>query len=159
MGIYRRKNKQKKHCGPWYIQYPVKADLLTGKIKYVCKKVGFSKRQAERAFANEMLKWQEKKFLGLEEKAKYSFDELVDWYLSLPKTGQVKTSYKVRQHCKRLKEVFGHLPADEIKSSMVEAYQQKRLCEVSSRGTTYKPASVNRELEVMRRIFNLFLAA
>jgi hypothetical protein len=33
--------------------------------------------------------------------------------------------------------------------------QQKRLLEVSYRGTTYKPASINREIEVMRRIFNL----
>ena len=38
---------------------------------------------------------------------------------------------------------------------MVEAYQQKRLSEITYRGTTYKPASVNRELEVMRRIYNL----
>ncbi len=45
--------------------------------------------------------------------------------------------------------------ADEMKPSMVESYQQSRLSEVSCRGANYKPASVNREIEVMRRIFNL----
>jgi site-specific recombinase XerD len=47
------------------------------------------------------------------------------------------------------------MKANEIKPSMIEAYQHKRLSTISCRGTPFKPASVNRELEVMRRIFNL----
>ena len=47
------------------------------------------------------------------------------------------------------------MKADEVKPSMIEAYQQKRLSEVTCRGTPYKPASINREIEVMKRIFNL----
>ena len=155
MGVYRRKNKTGKHYGPWYMQYPKEADPWTGKIKYVCEKVGSSQRLAERAFAQKMLKWQERKVLGLEKKKDYKFGEFVDWYLSLPKTKQVKSIKKIEQHCRKLKETFGHLRADEIKSSMIEEYQQKRLSEISYRGTTYKPASVNREIEVMGRIYNL----
>ncbi len=156
MGIYRRKDKQTgKHYGPWYIQYPKEIDPSTGKTKFVCEKLGFSKRQAERAFAKKMLEWQEQKYLGLVKKKRYVFRELADWYLSLPKTKQVKSVSKIEQHCKRLKEAFGNVMTDEIKPSMVEAYQHKRLSEVSYRGTSYKPASINRELEVMRRIFNL----
>ncbi len=155
MGIYRRKNKQGKHCGPWYIQYPRDADPSNGKTKYACEKVGFSKRQAERAFAKKLLEWQERKFLGLEKKERYSFGDLVDWYLSLPKTKEVKSIYKIRQHCKGLRKAFCHMQADEIKPSMVEEYQQRRLLEVTYRKTLYKPASINRELEVMRRIYNL----
>lgn len=155
MGIYRRKNKQGTYYSPWYIQYPKEADILTGKIKYTCEKVGFSKRQAERAFAKKMLEWQERKFLGLRKKERYVFGNLVDWYLSLPKTKEVKSIYKIRQHCLRLKKAFGHMQADEIKPSMVEEYQQSRLSEVTYRKTPYKPASINRELEVMRRIYNL----
>jgi integrase len=45
--------------------------------------------------------------------------------------------------------------AEEIKPSMVESYQQKRLSEITYRGTPYRPASVNREVEVMRRIYSL----
>jgi integrase len=156
MGIYRRKDKQTgKHCGPWYIQYPKEIDPLTGKTKFVCEKVGSSEKLAGRAFAKKMLEWQEQKHLGLVKQKRYVFRELADWYLSLPKTKQVKSIGKIEQHCKKLKEAFGNVMADEIKPSTVEAYQQKRLSEVSYRGTNYKPASVNREIEVMRRIFNL----
>lgn len=155
MGIYRRKDKKGKHYGPFYIQYPKEADPWTGKIKYACEKVSTSRKLSERAFAQKMLKWQERKVLGLEKKKDYRFGELVDWYLSLPKTKQVKSINKIRQHCRKLKETFGHLRAEEIKSSMIEEYQQKRLSEISYRGTTYKPASVNREIEVMGRIYNL----
>ena len=72
-------------------------------------------------------------------------------------TSQVRSINKIRQHCARLKEEFGPLKADEIKPFMVETYQEKRLSEICRRGTPYKPASVNREIEVMRRIFNLAL--
>jgi len=155
MGVYRRKNKKDKCCGPWYIQYPIETDPLTGKIKYQCNKVGFSKKQAARAFAKKMLEWQERKFLGLEKKKRYLFGELVDWYLSLSITKKIKTIYKVRQHCRRLKKAFGQMQADSIKPSMMEDYQQKRLFEITYRGTPPKPATVNREVEVMKRIYNL----
>jgi integrase len=155
MGIYRRKNKEGKYYGSWYIQYPAEADPWTGKIKYACEKVGLSQKLAERAFHQKMLKWQERKVLGLEKKRDYTFAELADWYLSLPKTAQIKSVAKIKQHCRKLNQTFGQIKAEKISSSMVEEYQQKRLSEVSCRGTAYKPASVNRELEVMRRIFNL----
>ncbi len=155
MGIYRRKDKEGKHHGPWYIKFPQGIDNATGKIKYTSHKVGFSKKLADLAFAKKMLEWQEQKHLGLEKKKEYKFGELVDWYLSLPITSQVKSVYKIRQHCHRLKDDFGTMKANEIKPSMIEAYQHKRLSDVSRRGTTYRPASINREMEVMRRIYNL----
>lgn len=154
MGIYRRRDREGKHFGPWYIKYPEGLDV-TGKIKYACHKVGSSKKLAELAFAKKMLEWQERKHLGLIKKREYTFGELVDWSLTLPRTNQVKSIYKIKQHCRRLKEVFGSMRAEEIKPSMIEAYQQKRLTETSYRRTLYRPASVNRELEVMRRIYNL----
>lgn len=155
MGIYRRKDKEGKHHGPWYIKFPQGIDNATGKIKYTSHKVGFSKRLADLAFAKKMLEWQEHKHLGLEKKREYNFGELIDWYLSLPIVSQVKSIYKIRQHGKRLKEAFGHMKANEIKPSMIEAYQHKRLSEISCRKTPYRPASINRELEVMRRLYNL----
>lgn len=91
MGIYRRKNKEGKYYGPWYMQYPRSADPLNGKIKYACEKVGFYKKIAERAFAKKMLEWEQQKFLGLKKRKDYLFRELVDWYLSLPKTHQLKS--------------------------------------------------------------------
>jgi len=155
MGIYRRKNEEGEYYGPWYMQYPRSADPLNGKIKYACEKVGFSKKIAKRAFAKKMLEWEQQKFLGLKKRKDYLFGELVDWYLSLPKTHQLRSIYKVRQHCMKLKETFGNMAADDIKSSMIEAYQQKKVSGITYRGAPYKSASVNRELEVMRRIYNL----
>lgn len=155
MGIYRRKDKEGKHYGPWYIKYPREIDPVTGKIKYTIHKVGFSKKFAELAFAKSTLEWQKKKHLGLEKNREYKFGELTDWYLSLPRTSQIRSIYKIRQHCQRLKETFGNMKADEVKPSMIEAYQQKRLSEITCSGTSYKPASINREIEVMKRIFNL----
>jgi integrase len=155
MGIYRRKDKQGRHYGPWYIKYPKEVDLITGKTKYTSHKIGFSKRLADRAFAKKMLEWQERKHLGLEKKKEYTFRELADWYLSLPGTNRVRSIYKIRQHCQKLKDAFGNMKADEVKPLMVEKYQEKRLSEITYRGTPYRPASVNREFEVMRRIYNL----
>jgi integrase len=157
MGVYRRKNKKGTHYGPWYIKYPKSVDLITGKTKYTSHKVSFSRKLADRAFARKMLEWQERKHLGLEKKKQYTFGELIKWYLSLPGTSQVKSIYKIKQHCERLKRVFGAMKADEIKPSMVEAYQHKRLFVITYRSTPYKPASINREVEVMKRIFNLAL--
>ncbi len=155
MGIYRRKNKDGQYHGPWYVKYPTGVDSKTGKIKYTSRKVGFSRRLAELAFSKRMLEWQERKHLGYKERKEYSFRQLADWYLSLPRTNAVKSIYKIKQHCQKLKEEFGDMRANEIKPSMIEAYQHKKLSTISCRGTPFRPASVNRELEVMRRIFNL----
>lgn len=155
MGIYRRRDKQKKYYGPWIIQYPQEVDPITGKVKYGCEKVGFSKRMAQRAFAKKMVEWEKRKHLGLEKKKEYLFRELVDWYLSLPGVTRLKSIGKIRQHCESLKKAFGNAKASQIKPGDVEEYREKKLLQTHYRGTSYRPASVNREIEVMRRIFNL----
>ena len=84
MGVYRRKNKHGEPCGPWIIQYPVKVDPQTGKVRYTSEKSGHGKRLADLAFAQKMLEWEKKKHLGLEKRKDYLFRELADWYLTLP---------------------------------------------------------------------------
>ena len=155
MGIYRRKDKKKEHYGPWYMQYPREVDPLTGKVTYACEKVGFSKRRAERAFAKKILEWEKRKHLGLEKRKEYLFRELVDWYLTLPGVKRLKSIAKTMQHCENLKKAFGNAKASQIKPGNVEEYREKKVLRTHCRGTTYRPASINRELEVMRRIFNL----
>jgi len=156
MGVYRRKDKNGNPCGPWIIQYPYAIDPITGKTKYTTEKVGYGKRLAERAFAKRMLEWEKKKHLGLETKKDYTFRELVDWYLNLPKV-QGKKSYKDDvSRANILKEVFGNHLAHEIKPAMVETFQHellKRRCQ--RKKTTFRPASVNRVIALMKRIFNL----
>jgi integrase len=155
MGIYRRRDKQKKYSGPWYMQYPQEVDPITGEVKYACEKVGFSKRMAERAFAKKMVEWEKRKHLGLEKRREYLFRELVDWYFSLPGVSRLKSAAKIRQHCESLKKAFGNAKASQIKPGDVEEYREKKLLQTHYRGTSYRPASVNREIEVMRRIYNL----
>ena len=156
MGIYRRKDKNGKYYGPWIIQYPYAIDPMTGKVKYTTKKVGYSKRLAERAFAKRMLEWEEKKHLGFEIKKRYTFGELIDWYLGLSKVKAKKSYRDDLCRSRPLKEAFGRIPADEIKPSMVEEFQHGLLKgHTNIRNKPLKPATVNRIIALMKRIYNL----
>lgn len=137
------------------MKYPCGRDGATGKVKYRIEKVGPSRRLALLAFQKKQVEFAERKHLDIqEERPKTTFAELADWYSELESTKALKTYPKVKAHCKTLKARFGSLLAEEIKPSMIEAYQQERLGG-SDRGRKHKPASVNREVEVVRRIFNL----
>lgn len=158
MGVYRRKNKDGAYYGPWIMQYPIGIDPRTGKTKYTSMKISHNKRVAELAYVKKMLEWEKKKHLGLEKKKEYTFRELVDWYLGLPKVKQ-KRSYKDDiGRAETLNEEFGNHFAGEIKPAMVEGYQHgllNRSCK--KRKNNYTPATVNRLLALMKRIFNLAL--
>jgi len=156
MGVYRRKNKEGAYYGPWIMQYPIGIDPQTGKIKYACEKVGHSKRVAELAFAQKELEWDKKKHLGLETKKEYTFRELVDWYLTLPVAKKKKSYNKDEQRSKIIKDHFGLKYAREIKPAMIEIFQDHLLTKPREGcQKAYKPATVNRMLALMKRIFNL----
>jgi integrase len=157
MGVYRRKDKNGKYYGPYVVQYPYAVDSSTGKTKYTTVAAGFSKRLANSIFAKKMLDWAKKKHLGLEARKDLTFSELADWYLELPGTQRLRTFKKIQEHCRTLKAHFGSMLAREIRPYMIEEYQQKRLSQKTLRGANYRPASVNREFEVLKRIFNLAL--
>jgi len=156
MGVYRRKNKHGEPCGPWIIQYPVKVDPQTGKVRYTSEKSGHGKRLADLAFAQKMLEWEKKKHLGLEKRKDYLFRELADWYLTLPVAKKKKSYNKDEQRAKILKERFGLKNAREIKPAMIEVFQDDMLTKPrEGKKKAYKPATVNRMLALMKRIFNL----
>ncbi len=54
-----------------------------------------------------------------------------------------------------MEKVFGQVLVREIKPAMVENYQQQRSQEMTMRGKNRSTASVNREITVLRRMFNL----
>lgn len=156
MGVYRRKNKDGVQYGPWIMQYPCGLDPRTGKIKYTCEKAGHSKRVADLAFAQKALEWDKKKHLGLETKKEYTFRELVDWYLTLPVAKKKRSFDKDEQRSKILKDHFGLKKAREIKPAMIEIFQDNLLTKPrEGRKKAYKPATVNRMLALMKRIYNL----
>jgi integrase len=138
------------------IQYPKGVDPSTGKIRYTCEKIGHSKRLADLAFAQKMLDWEKKKHLGLETKQEYAFRELVDWYLKLPVAMKKKSYDKDGQRARLLKEYFGQSNAREIKPAMIEAFQHELTTKPRpGRKKVYKPATANRLLALMKRIYNL----
>ena len=67
----------------------------------------------------------------------------------------LKTRSKIAAHCETLKNYFGHLKVADIRPSMVEQYRGERLKTESKHGKFYRPASINREVEVLKRMFNL----
>ena len=87
-------------------------------------------------------------------------NELVDWYLKLPAV-KARVYYKdVVRYCEKWRKYFDNVLVDDIKPSMVEEYRQKRLQQTSYRGKyaskqKLAPASVNKEVSTLKRIFNL----
>ncbi len=172
MGVFRRK-KNGEHQGNWMIQYPYEMVEMPDpsdpgnsikKVKYKTETVGPSKREANRLFRKRMTEWEEYKRLGRRvtplEKGEdfgcsYTFGDLMDWYLELSATKKKASYNKDVQRGKILKKHFGKLPAREIKPSMVNDFKLKMEVTKSNRGSYYRPATINRMLALMKRIYNL----
>ena len=92
---------------------------------------------------------------GLEARDDLTLEELIEWYVGLETTRNLKTFKKIKEHCETLKEYFGDSLAKKIRPYMIENYQLERLALKTVRGSNYRPSSVNREVEVLKRIFNL----
>jgi len=158
MGVYRRKNKHGELYGPWIVQFPCAINPQTGKQKYTSVKAGHGKRLADAIFAQKMLDWEKKKHLGLEKKKDYTFRDLADWYLGMPKVKQKRSYDQDVSRMAILKEEFGNFNAREIKPAMIEAFQHNLLNRRCRRGAKpYAPATSNRFLEIIKRIYNLAL--
>jgi integrase len=138
---------------------PKNPGKLIRRPKYKTEVVGKSARVARKKLARKEAEWEQKKYL--EEiapeiaKPQYTFDELMAWYLELP-VAKKKRSYNTDvEKSKPLKKYFGKMAADKIKPSMVESFQDKMLKSKHGFGSNYKPATVNRTVALMKRVFNL----
>jgi len=155
MGVFQRyRDKDGKPTGPWFVRYPVKRDE-TGKIVYRRSRAGDSKMHAKRLLATKTSEFEARDRRGDDYIEDLFFSKLIDWYLEHPAARSKRSYYKDIQRSKALKVNFGHIKASRIKPYIIEEYQQKRLRENSYKGTPLKPATVNREFALMRRIFNL----
>lgn len=77
------------------------------------------------------------------------------WYLELP-VAKNKRSYNTDvEKSKPLVTYFGKMAADKIKPSMVESFQDRMLKSKHRLGSKYRPATVNRMIALMKRVFNL----
>ena len=155
MGVYQRyKDQNGKPTGQWFIRYPDRRNQ-SGEIVYKRAKVGDSKLVAKRLLAKKVAEFTARDATDNWFSSDLTFDRLIDWYLVHPKAKSKKSFDKDVQRSRVLREHFGHLRITKIKPSMIEEYQQKRLGDISMRKLPLRPATVNREFALMRRMFNL----
>jgi integrase len=121
--------------------------------------VGRSARVARKKLVRKEAEWEQKKYL--EEfvpeipKIQYTFGELMAWYLELP-IAKKKRSYSTDvEKSKPLTTYFGKMASDKIRPSMVESFQDRMLKSKHRFKSKYRPATVNRMVALMKRVFNL----
>jgi len=119
------------------------------------ERIGTSKKLAETVLRKRKVEIEENRYLDRKKEINTRFKELSKWYLELEKIKR-KRSYK--RDCAsvdKLNGYFGNMIITEITPAMVEKYKGYRLSQISRRGSTTKPATLNRELACMRHMFNL----
>ena len=123
------------------------------------KKIGTSLKTAIGVLG----KWEKEKvegrLLDIKKDDRIFFKELAEKYLALDEAKR-KRSYKRDVYCiKYLIEYFGNYKLSNITSSLIENYKTHRISLPSSRypGKNFTHATVNRELALIKRIFNLFI--
>lgn len=161
MGVYQKyRDQDGKPNGPWFVKYPYRRDKATAKIKYRIEKVGPSKKVAQRIYNKKYEDYKKREHLDWQEEKPMTFSELVDWYLELPDPkGRVYYQDVVR-HCESWRKYFGDILVDDVKPRMVDKYRQERLQQTAYRGKyaskqKVAPATVNKEVSTLKRIFNL----
>jgi len=154
MGVFQRyRNKEGKPTGPWFVRYPVKRDM-NGKIVYA--RVAVGEKSAAREFhVQKTAEFNMRQRTGIPYANDLTFAKLVEWYLEQPGPNAKRSYNKDVQRSRVLKTYFGHLICSTIRPSDIDAYRQKRLQEANHRGTPNRPATVNREIALMKRMFNL----
>ena len=103
--------------------------------------------------AREVLKQRERQIklgqYGLLENGIPTLENFSEEYIKYQRDVKQKRSWqKDEAHLKRLNKIFGKKMLSDISSKDIDDYKQKRLNDV-------KPSSVNRELAVLRCLFNL----
>ena len=152
-----------KKTGQYIVRYP--KYRMDGKIKYRRVRAGYSKRKARELERKLFTEFREREILGAPHtrgrlQDDQSFGALVDWYLELESVKEKRTYRDIRRRALSLKKVFGHVGATVITAADIENYMHNRMKDKALKhnadsGTMISPASVNLEISVMRRIYNL----
>ena len=97
----------------------------------------------------------ENRFFDVNQDAFQVFKELSNWYLSLEDV-QRKKSFERDEGTikKRLDPHFGNMPIKNLTPSMINEYIAGRLKTESYLGGTIRPATVNREMILLKTMFN-----
>jgi integrase len=84
-----------------------------------------------------------------------TFDELAEAYLRDYRINGKRSVRDADRSVRHLATMFGDMRACDIDADRIETYKDARLAERSPTGTPIRPATVNRELAALRRMFSL----
>lgn len=137
----------RKRGGRWHYDFMIKTKRFRGVIPEAR-----TKAQAERAETQIRQDVYDGKY---EKAAAPSFESFVK-EVYLPWSKLNKRSWRSDiEHTEVLIREFGELDLDEITPILIERFKRERRASITRRGKERAPASVNRELEVLSRIFTL----
>lgn len=154
--------------GKYEIRYPSHRNS-NGKKLYRTKVIGYSKRKAREFELKKFSDFIEREIHGLphqsEKQEEYGVSGLLDWYLGLDKVKALKSYKDIVGRTRPLKKFFQDRKASELLPSDAESYQVWRKKQNVCKHNTLKKqtvcskqvsnATVNREVSVLKRCFNL----
>lgn len=128
-------------------------------IDYYCRgrrfreRIGPSKRLAEQVLAKRKLEIAEDKFLDKRKETKVQFKALVGQYLA--HTKDIKKSHRRdKNSANHLCEFFKNSLISTITPKSIEQYRLTRKRSRNRQGNHPKPATINRELAFLKRVFS-----
>ena len=139
--------KKAAHKNYWIEYY------LHGKRKR--ERIGPSKAAAEQRHREVLKRRTEERYIDKNKNARVKFDELAEWYLSLPQIKAKRSYGRDELSVRTLSAFFTGKLVKDLTVNQIEAYRQVRLQEKSCRKQTTRPATINREIACLRHILNL----
>jgi integrase len=120
------------------------------------ERIGLDKRLAENVLRKRKVEIAEGKYLDKQRPVTTTFDELAEAYLLYARDQQQKRSWtRDRTSLATLKAYFSEKRLTELTPASIEQYRTWRRATISRRGRPVTPASINRELACLKRMFNV----
>jgi len=129
------------------------ADFYAGTERI--RKVFPTKKEAKDYESKIKTEIRENRYWNIQREEFDTFSEMLDWYLDLPQSKRKKSHQNDVRRAEYLRDFFGKLSPVRITPEKVEEYIDKRLNTKNRRKRFNKPATVNRELSLFSRVFNL----
>jgi integrase len=142
MGVFKKQ-------GVYWIDY-----YVNGHRKR--ERIGPDKRLAETVHRKRKVEIAEGKYLDKQRPITTTFDDLADTYLHYARNQQQKRSWtRDRTSITTLKAYFGGKRLPELTPASIEQYRAWRKATISRRGQPVMPATINRELACLKRMFSV----
>jgi integrase len=142
MGVFKKQ-------GVYWIDY-----YVSGYRKR--ERIGPDKRLAETVLRKRKVEIAEGKYLDRQRPVTTTFDQLAEAYFAYTVHQQRKRSWpRDRTSIRALSPYFGGKRLTEITPALIEQYRARRRNTVSRKGEPMTPASINRELACLKRMFNV----